>query len=73
MSSPDLDLMNPSSLPEDFVKEYYDLRFQEYAIAMFHPVTTEYESIQRDISVFIDSLEDDGQDYVVGIPMILGA
>lgn len=69
IGSPDLDLMNPSSLPEeDFVKEYYDLRFQEYAIAMFHPVTTEYDSIQRDISVFIDSLEDSGQDYVVIYP-----
>lgn len=43
IGSPDLDLMNPKTLPElDFVKDYYEIPFDNYAIAMYHPVTIYY-------------------------------
>ncbi len=57
IGSPDLDLMNPKFLPSiKDVKNYYDIPYKEYAIAMFHPVTTEYDSIQKHVKEFVDAL-----------------
>jgi UDP-N-acetylglucosamine 2-epimerase (hydrolysing) len=69
IGSPDLDLMNPASLPrEDQVKSYYDIPFDNYSIAMFHPVTTEYESIQSYAHEFVSALIESGRNYVVIYP-----
>ena len=69
IGSPDLDLMNPSQLPAlDFVKEYYEIPFDKYAIAMFHPVTTEYDNINEQIKNFVNSLIESGLNYVVIYP-----
>ena len=69
IGSPDLDLMNPKSLPliED-VKSYYDIPFDEYSIAMFHPVTTEYKSIQKYAKKFVDALLLSEKNYVLVYP-----
>jgi UDP-N-acetylglucosamine 2-epimerase (hydrolysing) len=69
IGSPDLDLMNPKTLPElNFVKEYYNIPFKNYAIVMFHPVTTEYENIKEQSAVFVDSLLKSKGNYVVIYP-----
>lgn len=69
IGSPDLDLMNPDSLPdEDQVKSYYDITFDNYSIAMFHPVTTEYESIQSYAHEFVSALIESDRNYVVIYP-----
>lgn len=69
IGSPDLDLMNPDSLPqEDQVKSYYDISFDNYSIAMFHPVTTEYDSIQSYAREFVSALIESGRNYVVIYP-----
>lgn len=69
IGSPDLDLMNPKTLPElDFVKEYYEIPFDDYAIAMYHPVTTEYDSIQESIKCFVDAMVKSNQNYVLIYP-----
>ncbi len=69
IGSPDLDLMNSDHLPSlKEAKEYYDVDFDEYAIAMFHPVTTEYDNIQKYVKNFVDALLESNQKYIVIYP-----
>ncbi|WP_299017171.1 UDP-N-acetylglucosamine 2-epimerase [uncultured Polaribacter sp.] len=69
IGSPDLDLMNPQKLPKlEDVKNYYDIPFDEYAIAMFHPVTTEYEAIKAQSKIFVDVLIESKLNYIVIYP-----
>ncbi|RCS27064.1 UDP-N-acetylglucosamine 2-epimerase (hydrolyzing) [Polaribacter sp. WD7] len=69
IGSPDLDLMNPSSLPSlQKVKEYYEIEFKDYAIAMYHPVTTQYHNIEKHVEVFVNSLLESGKNYILIYP-----
>ncbi|MGE4398769.1 MAG: UDP-N-acetylglucosamine 2-epimerase [Campylobacterales bacterium] len=69
IGSPDLDLMNPEKLTNiDDVKRYYDLEFDSYAIAMFHPVTTEYRMIREHVKNFVDALLESKKKYIVIYP-----
>ncbi|MFL0802356.1 MAG: UDP-N-acetylglucosamine 2-epimerase (hydrolyzing) [Agarilytica sp.] len=69
IGSPDLDLMNPCGLPcVEMVKEYYGIDFHSYAIAMFHPVTTEYKNIQMYAKSFVDALIASEKNYIVIYP-----
>ena len=69
IGSPDLDLMKSKDLPSiDFVKEYYNIKFDEYSIAMFHPITTEYSNIKFAIKNFVDALIDSELNYVLIFP-----
>ncbi len=69
IGSPDLDLMNPSSLPSlKTVKEYYEIPFKEYAIVMFHPVTTDYKNIKESVKALVGALLKSGENYVVIYP-----
>ncbi len=69
IGSPDLDLMNPSGLPDlNMVKDYYSINFSKYSIAMFHPVTTEYESIQEYAKNFVKALIESSRNYIVIFP-----
>lgn len=69
IGSPDLDLMNPKTLPDlDFVKNYYEIPFESYAIAMYHPVTTEYDSITQHIRCFVDALIASDKNYILIYP-----
>jgi len=69
IGSPDLDLMNPKFLPSiKDVKNYYDIPYKEYAIAMFHPVTTEYNSIQKHVKEFVDALILNKKNYILVYP-----
>lgn len=69
IGSPDLDLMNPNYLPSiEESKKYYDLEFDSYAIAAYHPVTTEYDQIREHVKTFVDALLGSGLNYVVIYP-----
>ena len=69
IGSPDLDLMNPAHLPKiEEVKEYYNIVFDKYAIAIFHPITTEYKNIQEIVHDFVDSLIKSQLNYIVIYP-----
>ncbi|MBT8304526.1 MAG: UDP-N-acetylglucosamine 2-epimerase (hydrolyzing) [Bacteroidia bacterium] len=69
IGSPDIDIMFSDTLPTiDIAKEYYDIVFKDYAIAMFHPVTTEYENMSLNANNFVDALLDDTNNYVVIYP-----
>jgi len=69
IGSPDLDLMNPKKLPKlQQVKEYYDITFDHFAIAMYHPVTTEYNNTQTNVKNFLGALSDSNINYIVIYP-----
>ncbi len=69
IGSPDLDLMNPSKLPDlNLVKEYYDIPFKEFAIAMYHPVTTEFKNVKKQSKIFVDSLIASNKNYILIYP-----
>ena len=66
IGSPDMDVMLSDHLPSwHSVKTYYEIPFEEYAIALFHPVTTEYEQMQSYAENFVDALENSSLNYVV--------
>ena len=69
IGSPDLDLMDPSRIPKlDLVKQYYEIPFDEFSIAMFHPVTTEENQISKNIKEFVGALTDSKKNFVLIFP-----
>ena len=69
IGSPDLDLMNEENLPDfNTAKSYYNIPFDSYAIAMFHPITTEYNKIKRYAKYFVDALIKSDQNYILIYP-----
>ena len=69
LGSPDLDLMRPNMLPSlDKVSRHYDVSFNTYAIAMYHPVTTECHDIQKHAKHFVDALLLSNDNFIVVYP-----
>lgn len=69
IGSPDIDIMFSDSLPDlETVKRYYEIDFEDYAIVMFHPVTTEANEMQKYIKNFVISLLNDSHNYVIIYP-----
>ena len=69
IGSPDIDVMFSSSLPElSLAKSYYKIEFQDYALALFHPITTEIQTLERDIDAFVQALMESDQKYVMVYP-----
>lgn len=69
IGSPDIDIINSKSLPS--IKEVlkrYKINFKDYAILIFHPVTTEIEKIQYQVSELIKALLKSKKNYVVIYP-----
>ena len=69
IGSPDVDAMNSGALPAlRDVLDHYEIAFERYAIAAFHPVTTELDDLRRQARVLVDQLLDSGRNYVVVYP-----
>lgn len=69
IGSPDIDVMFSDTLPSNGeVKSYYEIPFNDYAVAMYHPVTTEVESIKDDAQKFVKALIESNKNYVVIYP-----
>ncbi|ALJ04584.1 UDP-N-acetyl-D-glucosamine 2-epimerase, UDP-hydrolysing [Pseudalgibacter alginicilyticus] len=69
IGSPDVDIMFSNALPElEIAKSYYDISFETYAIAMFHPVTTEHYQLKQYIENFVEALIQSNKNYVVVYP-----
>lgn len=69
VGSPDIDIMMSSQLP-DLVsaKKRYDIPFDTYAFFIYHPVTTEFVSLQRDIQTVVGALVDSRKNYIAIYP-----
>ena len=69
IGSPDIDLMFSDNLPSlEEAKKKYEIEFQNYAICLFHPVTTEIEQLKSQVKCLIESLENSDKDYVIIYP-----
>ena len=69
IGSPDLDIMFSNNLPSlEKVKRYYEIEFENFAIAMYHPVTTEADRISEYANNFVDAIERSGENYVLIYP-----
>ena len=69
IGSPDVDIMFSDDLPSlEIAKKYYDISFEEFAVAMFHPVTTEADQMQTYADAFVKALLDDTRNFVVIFP-----
>lgn len=69
IGSPDIDIMFSKNLPSlSDVKDHYNISFEEYSIAILHPVTTEYEEQEKNTQIFVDALLESGQNYILIYP-----
>ncbi len=69
IGSPDIDIMSSDDLPTfEIVKNYYQINFDQYAIVMFHPVTTEAKQMKQYADDFVESLLGFDENFVVIFP-----
>ena len=69
IGSPDLDAMKSDVLPSiTEVKNYYEIPFDRYAISMFHPVTTEFNKMDKYAEEYIKALDESNYNYIVIYP-----
>jgi UDP-N-acetylglucosamine 2-epimerase (hydrolysing) len=69
IGSPDIDIMFSEDLPDiETSKLYYQIDFEKYAVAMFHPVTTEAKFMEQYAIDFVCALEKDHHNYVIIFP-----
>jgi UDP-N-acetylglucosamine 2-epimerase (hydrolysing) len=69
IGSPDIDIMFSDDLPNlATVKKYYEIDFRDFAIVLFHPVTTEANEMKNYAENFVAALQKDIHNYVVIYP-----
>ena len=69
IGSPDVDIMFSDNLPSlNIAKDYYEIPFEQYAVVMFHPVTTEVNEMEHYADDFVKALLEDHHNYVVIYP-----
>jgi UDP-N-acetylglucosamine 2-epimerase (hydrolysing) len=69
IGSPDIDIMFSNDLPKlEIVKNYYEINFEKYAIAMFHPVTTEANEMKVYAQNFVEAIQNDTHNYIIIYP-----
>lgn len=69
IGSPDIDIMFSDTLPHlDEAFKHYEIDFDQYAIFMYHPVTTELHNLQENIKQVVDALIESDENYIVVYP-----
>lgn len=69
IGSPDIDVMLSDSLPSiEEVKSWYELKLDEYAVVIYHPVTTEVADLAKKTDALFDALVESDKKYVVIYP-----
>lgn len=69
IGSPDIDVMLSNDLPPwKEVKEYYEVGFDEFAVSMFHPVTTEFNEMDEYAKQYTQALEQSGDSFIIIYP-----
>ncbi len=69
IGSPELDShASISSLPLSRVKERYEIPFKNYGICMFHPVTSEIDTIYKQANSLFTTLEKTEKNFVIILP-----
>jgi len=69
IGSPDIDIMLGHSLPTiDDVKDRYKILFEQYAVVLFHPVTTELDSIRFQTEQLVSAIVESEYNYIIVYP-----
>lgn len=69
IGSPEVDVMLSHDLPDlASVQKYYDIPFSSFAILAFHPVTTETDDLQLQISALTSAVRECDFNFVVIYP-----
>lgn len=69
IGSPDIDLMFSDELPSfEKAKIKYDVFFKEYAICLFHPVTTEIKLIRDQVEILKKCILSSKKNYIIIYP-----
>lgn len=69
IGSPDFDVMRSSTLPNiEDVKRHYQIKFEEYAILLFHPVTTELNEIEIQVKKMVNQILQLNENFIVVYP-----
>lgn len=69
IGSPDIDVMKSDSLPTlKEAKNHYEISFNEYALFLYHPVTTEIENLENNIKEVVSALLESSENYIVIYP-----
>ncbi|MGR5238563.1 UDP-N-acetylglucosamine 2-epimerase [Vibrio alfacsensis] len=69
IGSPDLDIMSSGSLPKlAEVLERYEIPFNDFGVLMYHPVTTELDTLAENIKCVVDAVIDSNKNFVVIYP-----
>ena len=69
IGSPELDThLRPSGVTLSQVKERYAIPFEDYGIVVFHPVTSEQDTIGAQARALFTALEKSGRNFVVILP-----
>ncbi|KYG82841.1 UDP-N-acetylglucosamine 2-epimerase [Roseivirga echinicomitans] len=69
IGSPDVDIMFSDKLPSiAMARERYEIPFDDFAILMFHPVTTENDRMAEYARLVVDAVLESGLNYVVIYP-----
>lgn len=69
IGSPDIDIMVSDELPDiEDTKKYYDINFTDYAVVIYHPVTTELQHQRKYADELVTALIDSKRNYIVVYP-----
>lgn len=69
IGSPDLDIMSSGSLPTlSEVLDRYDIPFDDFGVLMYHPVTTELDTLAENIKCVVDAVIASNKNFVVIYP-----
>ena len=69
IGSPDIDVLLSERLPDIVeTKEYYGIEFNNYFILIYHPVTTDLESLYRKTKAVMNILKRSENKYIVVYP-----
>ena len=69
IGSPDVDIILKKKLPNlSIVKKRYNINFENYAICIFHPVTTELKKIEYQIKSLLRAIIKSNFNYIVLLP-----
>lgn len=69
IGSPDIDIMMNQDLPTlEQVKKYYEIKYNNYGILMYHPVTTENMLLKEYAKILVDAVIDSNRNYIVVYP-----
>ena len=69
IGSPDVDLILRKDLPSlESVKRRYEIKFSNYAIGIFHPVTNEMHNLKKEINIFVNLIIKSKKNFILIYP-----